>query len=268
MAFWGVEVKPGKPFAHKCDGLGGRLHISMATLGFGCATAKSILQCNVGNKSPVYLCSLSSGMSESLQLNLEFEEVDDVIFSVVGPRSIHLCGYYLGRGQNTNINEESESYGEDIANTETERSDYNDEDDYEDSFIDDDGDPEVYPPSPISDEGMLNYASKVKKSRGRHRQLRRKYRSVESDDDKSFEENKIVDSNMHDHAKTPDEDSMPISSLFKRKPIARVLDLEMDVSDDTREGDSGNKNGVDGCNGISNSNSKDDNVLVNSQTHR
>lgn len=51
---------------------------------------------------------------------------------------------------------ERESYGEDIANTETERSDCSDEDDYEDSFIDDDADPEVYPPSPISNEGMLD----------------------------------------------------------------------------------------------------------------
>lgn len=52
---------------------------------------------------------------------------------------------------------ERESYGEDIADTETERSDHSDEDDYDDSFIDDDGDPAVFPPSPISNEGTLKY---------------------------------------------------------------------------------------------------------------
>ena len=67
-------------------------------MGLGKATAKSVLQCNVGNKSPVFLCSLYPEKTESLQLNLEFEEVDEVIFSVIGPRSIHLSGYYLGGG--------------------------------------------------------------------------------------------------------------------------------------------------------------------------
>jgi FK506-binding nuclear protein len=33
--------------------------------------------------------------SESLQLGLEFEEADDVVFSVLGPRSIYLSGYYM-----------------------------------------------------------------------------------------------------------------------------------------------------------------------------
>lgn len=47
-----------------------------------------------------------------------------------------------------------EPCGEDIADTETERSEDSDEDDYEDSFIDDD-DPEVYPPSLISDGGGI-----------------------------------------------------------------------------------------------------------------
>lgn len=77
-------------------------------MGFGgIATPKSTLQCNVGNKSPVYLCSLYPGKTESLQLNLELEEVDDVVFSVIGPRSIHLCGYYLAGARNTNAFEES-----------------------------------------------------------------------------------------------------------------------------------------------------------------
>lgn len=76
-------------------------------MGFGNATSKSLLQCNVGNRSPVYLCSLYPEKGESLQLNLEFEEVDEVIFSVIGPRSIHLSGYYLDRVRNSGVNFDS-----------------------------------------------------------------------------------------------------------------------------------------------------------------
>ncbi|RYR11424.1 hypothetical protein Ahy_B04g068950 isoform B [Arachis hypogaea] len=110
MAFWGVEVKSGRPFIHKYDDSKGRLHISMATLGFGSATTRSTLQCNVGNSSPVYLCSLYPGSTESLQLNLELEEVDQVVFTVIGARSIHLCGYYLGRTSRTAIFHGDSSY--------------------------------------------------------------------------------------------------------------------------------------------------------------
>lgn len=50
-----------------------------------------------------------------------------------------------------------ESYGEDIANTDTEGSiPRSEEDEYEDSFIDDD-DPEVLPPSPVSTDGGMVY---------------------------------------------------------------------------------------------------------------
>lgn len=65
-------------------------------MGLGAATKRSILQCNVGNKSPVYLCCLNPEKNECLQLHLEFDEADEVMFSVLGPRSVHLAGYYLG----------------------------------------------------------------------------------------------------------------------------------------------------------------------------
>ncbi|XP_054779875.1 peptidyl-prolyl cis-trans isomerase FKBP43-like isoform X3 [Prosopis cineraria] len=244
MAFWGVEVKPGKSFTHKFDDFKGRLHVSMATLGVGSAPAKSRLQCNVGNSSPVYLCSLSSGTNESLQLHLEFEEVDDVIFSVIGPRSIHLCGYYLGNSRRTNVIEESESYGEDIANTETDRSNCSEEDEYEDSFIDDDANPDVYPGSPISREEEV---SPVNKHKGSRRRLQRKQQRVDSDDD-----------------------GVPISSLYKTKATAKVLSEEMDVSDDRRESDGSQKKGKDEDNNDikPNSKSKAGNILLDTKTHR
>lgn len=51
-----------------------------------------------------------------------------------------------------------ESYGEDIADSETQRSVNSEEDKYDDSFIDDDDpEPEVYPSSPVSDSGGTRY---------------------------------------------------------------------------------------------------------------
>jgi FK506-binding nuclear protein len=42
----------------------------------------------------VYLCALVSGQSETCNLDFEFEE-KLVTFSVLGPRSVHLAGYYV-----------------------------------------------------------------------------------------------------------------------------------------------------------------------------
>ncbi|KAK6135270.1 hypothetical protein DH2020_030991 [Rehmannia glutinosa] len=85
MAFWGIEVKPGKPYVHRSDAEGGRLHVSQATLGTGSSTKKSIVQCKVGDKKPIYVCSLLPERLETCALNLEFEEDDEVTFSIIGP---------------------------------------------------------------------------------------------------------------------------------------------------------------------------------------
>lgn len=79
--------------------------LNQATLGTGSATKKSILQVNVGDKSPVYLCTLLPDKTESCSLNLEFDEDDDVKFSVVGPTSIHLSGFVQG-----DVEHECDSY--------------------------------------------------------------------------------------------------------------------------------------------------------------
>ncbi|CAA0809709.1 Peptidyl-prolyl cis-trans isomerase FKBP43 [Striga hermonthica] len=99
MAFWGIEVKPGKPITHNCEKARGRLRISQATLGIGDATISSTVQCNIGTRSPVMLCVLMPGKMEFFHLNLEFEEADDVVFSVIGPRSVYLTGYYVQKIQ-------------------------------------------------------------------------------------------------------------------------------------------------------------------------
>ncbi|KAL8227991.1 hypothetical protein R6Q57_015575 [Mikania cordata] len=181
----GIEVKPGKPYTHSSKNGSGRLRISQATLAIGTATLKSLVQCNVGDKRPVLLCALLPNKTESLQLDLEFDEAEDVIFSVVGPRGVYLTGYYVGHNRHSHMQDESESFGEDIANSETHESNHTDEDEYEDSFINDD-EPEPLTPSPVSsnrEEGEERDFSKKRNGDGRHKRLKKKYQSIESDDE-------------------------------------------------------------------------------------
>ncbi|RWV99321.1 hypothetical protein GW17_00037780, partial [Ensete ventricosum] len=92
--------------------------------------------------------------AETCHLELEFDEDNDVVFSVLGQRSVHLCGYYLGacRGHGDGGDETwsfSDSYGEDIGEEDSESygSFDSEEDEYESDFIDD-GDIEMFPSSP------------------------------------------------------------------------------------------------------------------------
>ncbi|BBG97422.1 FKBP-like peptidyl-prolyl cis-trans isomerase family protein [Prunus dulcis] len=256
MAFWGTEVKPGKPFAHIFDGLKGRLHISVATLGTGTATKKSILQCNVGNKSPVYLCSLFPEKAESLQINVEFEESEEVIFSVIGPRSVHISGYYLGGHRHRNLDDNSESYGEDIADSETQRSVNSEEDKYDDSFIDDD-DPEVYPSSPVSDSGdsgsgypeEISNKKKPQNGKGGRRRLRKMYQLSESE------------------MESEDEDRCPIASL-KTKSASKSTTEEVEEKVEKRTVDTSSKKTEDGVFNATESIKDGDDVDVGGQSKR
>ncbi|KAL6965012.1 peptidylprolyl isomerase [Sarracenia purpurea var. burkii] len=218
-----VEVKPGKPFNHSFDRVRGRLHISQATLGIGSSPKKSLVQCNVGDKSPVFLCALLPDKTESCHLDLEFEEGDEVLFSVIGPRSVHLTGYYLGNGRHSNINDDTDSYGEDIANTETEESARcSDEDEYEDSFIDDDN-PEVCPSSPVSNDGVVDEDmldnEKTKERKFTRKRLKKKYQAIESDDDNNSQQKKIVNEcqGISGIESEDEEDNFPISSFCKSR---------------------------------------------------
>ncbi|KAL1546463.1 peptidylprolyl isomerase [Salvia divinorum] len=206
MAFWGVEVKPGKPVIHSCEKAIGRLRISQATLGISDATKKSIVQCNVGKKSPVLLCALLPNQTESCHLDLEFEEADDVVFSVIGPRSVYLTGYYIRQIQQSGHQSDSESYGMDIQNSQTEESSYQtDDDEYEDSFIDDDEEPQSFSPSPVSrrkEDETASESDKPNNAKGRRGRLKKNRQVVESDDASSN--------------KSEDDDGF-LLSIFKNK---------------------------------------------------
>ncbi|OMO99235.1 hypothetical protein CCACVL1_03881 [Corchorus capsularis] len=219
MAFFGIEVKPGKPFIH--HPLNSRLHLSQATLGNGSAIKKSIVQCNLGNKSPVFLCCLYPDKTECCQLNLEFEEAHKVVFSVIGPRSVHLTGYYVSR--NHPNAESEESYGEDIGDTETERSENSEESEYGGSFINDD-DPETIPSSPDSsaqrNEDMLDL-KKSNDGKKTWRRLRKKYQLISESENDNSSLRKVSAAAVEEVSDSEVEDALTISSLFREETDKR-----------------------------------------------
>ncbi|KAL2939036.1 Peptidyl-prolyl cis-trans isomerase FKBP53 [Bienertia sinuspersici] len=207
MAFWGVEIKSGKPFTLSPDKSCGRLRISQATLGVGSSNNKCLVQCNVGKKTPVMLCCLLPDKTESCPLELEFEEAEEVTFSVVGPRTVYLTGYFLGNSRRLlGGDDESESYGEDVGVTDSE--DFSNDGDYEqDSFIDD-NDPEEFSPSPSSSfETNKTKAGTKKNSRKR---LKKKYELSESEDDGAISSKKTKDVPV---VEIDEENQLPISFL-------------------------------------------------------
>ncbi|XP_078447977.1 FK506 BINDING PROTEIN 53 [Wolffia australiana] len=141
MAFWGVEVKPGKSFTLTHDSSRGALRITQATLGNGTASKRTVVQCSVANEQPVLLCSLLPDKSESCSLDLEFEEEDEVVFSVVGPRSVHLTGYFVNESRhNVEDSEDSDSYGGDVWEIGSDASGSGDDEDFMNRSDDDDDD--------------------------------------------------------------------------------------------------------------------------------
>ncbi|XP_042036099.1 peptidyl-prolyl cis-trans isomerase FKBP53-like [Salvia splendens] len=145
MAFWGIEVKPGTPYTLS-DEERGRLHVTQATLGSGESTKKSILQCEVGDKDPIYLCSLLPDKLETCPLNLEFEEDKKVTFSIVGPQSVHLSGFFYGDESEDEDESDEDGYGccyeEDdamgIGSEDEEDFDYDSEDEEDEDCSEDD----------------------------------------------------------------------------------------------------------------------------------
>lgn len=218
MTFWGVEVKPGRPISFNAEDLNGKLILTQATLGTGSATKKSTLQVNVGDKSPVFICTLLPDKSECCSLNLELDEDDDVKFSVVGPTSIHLCGFVQ---RDLGDDYDSDSYGEDIAETESESSDYDSEDEYEDGFIND-VDDTMFPPSPVRNSGVVIEEivddEKAANDNGGTKKTKKKKHLANSDNDNKAEQQIVVKENTGSLVlESEDEDGFPVSSSHKKE---------------------------------------------------
>jgi len=69
------------------------LCIFQATLGNLESVGWSTIECSVGSMMPVRLCALKS-TSGMYRLDLEYDEEQNVVFSVIGDSSVHLAGYY------------------------------------------------------------------------------------------------------------------------------------------------------------------------------
>ncbi|CAN1137058.1 Peptidyl-prolyl cis-trans isomerase FKBP43 [Linum perenne] len=92
MAFWGAEVALGELLTHHSGGPS--LRLTQAILGkiIDGSSGKCSVECTVGCKAPVNLCILILGVCETCPINVDFDECDDVVFSVVGIASVHLIG--------------------------------------------------------------------------------------------------------------------------------------------------------------------------------
>lgn len=87
--------------------------IIQATLGAGLSKEKSVIQCSIGDKAPISLCSLLPNKIECCPLNLEFDDDDEPVeFSVNGDRSIHLSGFleYYEENEDDYEHDEDDSY--------------------------------------------------------------------------------------------------------------------------------------------------------------
>ncbi|PHT48642.1 Peptidyl-prolyl cis-trans isomerase FKBP53 [Capsicum baccatum] len=128
--------------------------LEQATSSTGSTSMTSIVQCQVGDKKAICICSLLPEKQERCLLNLEFEEDhEDITFLVIGSHSVHLSGFFYGESEDCFGDEyASDPYEEGAAEIDSESSDsikFEDvaEDGDKDGSTDDAF--SMYPPSPI-----------------------------------------------------------------------------------------------------------------------
>ncbi|XVF09706.1 hypothetical protein REPUB_Repub07fG0118400 [Reevesia pubescens] len=254
MGFWGIEVKPGKPHPYHSDNVRGKLHITQATLGLGSSEERTVLQCSVGHKSPIILCSLLPNRNETCSLDLKFDEDDDLVaFSVIGPRSIHLSGYFVADdGDHLRDEYESDSYAEDIAETESgdESSDYDSEDEYDDGFIDDD-DLEFFPPSPVPNSGVVIEEimddEKPTNGNGESKRFKKKNKLTDSEDKDNSQHQLFVKRGAGVTVlESEDEDGFPASVSRKSKDAIQESQPETEKQKEKLMTEEGKKTTEDG----------------------
>ncbi|XP_023542948.1 peptidyl-prolyl cis-trans isomerase FKBP53-like [Cucurbita pepo subsp. pepo] len=236
MGFWGIEVKPGKPYPYHSDNVPGKLRVTQATLGSGSSKERSIVQCSVGHRSPIFLCSLIPNKIESCPLNLEFEEDDLVAFSVIGPQSIHLSGYFVAdEGNFIRDDYESDSFGEDIAETDTEDSSECDTgDEYDDEFIDDEDDeyPGIFSNSSVPKSGVVIEEivddEKSNDANGQAKKVK-KNKSSDSEDNRNSQRQIVLKRNVQNAvSESEDEDGFPLPTKSKSKVNIQKLESEQE----------------------------------------
>ncbi|CAN1842665.1 Peptidyl-prolyl cis-trans isomerase FKBP53 [Linum perenne] len=213
--FWGIEVKPGESRTYESENENETLYITQATLGVGSSTERTILQCSVDEKSPVFLCSLLPEKTESCTLNLVFRDDEVVSFSVVGETSVHISGYVAVDEEGC----EHEEHGEDIAETESDEStdfEYGDEDE-EDDFIDDDEEEgfNVFGSSPARKSGVVieEIVDDEEPEKGKKKDKKKKNKKKEeSESGKQI----VLKNSLPDAVvESEDEDGFPVSATVE-----------------------------------------------------
>ncbi|PHT48643.1 Peptidyl-prolyl cis-trans isomerase FKBP53 [Capsicum baccatum] len=95
-----------------------------ATSSTGSTSMTSIVQCQVGDKKAICICSLLPEKQERCLLNLEFEEDHADTFLVIGSHSVHLSGFFYGESEDCFGDEyASDPYEEGAAEIDSESSD-------------------------------------------------------------------------------------------------------------------------------------------------
>ncbi|WVZ85817.1 hypothetical protein U9M48_032685, partial [Paspalum notatum var. saurae] len=256
-SFWGVEVKPGKPYTLTHGDCGGRLRLTQATLGVevgkggNAGGKKCVLQCSVQSKDPVFLCVLVPDQSETCHLELEFEE-EEVTFSVIGPRSIHLAGYYI-----------TDVYGEDMSDSDDGSDSLQGSD--EDGFVEHDNDGNMVMYSDSEDDDS-EYDSESDDEEMAYNQHRGKssvvIEEIQEDDKPAVAEVQKGSNNKQSSengdksqlqlaVRTPpaesleseDEDGFPVSFSESKKSFENVLNNKGGKNKDTSNEDRKRKSG-------------------------
>ncbi|KAK9075214.1 hypothetical protein SSX86_003535 [Deinandra increscens subsp. villosa] len=216
MAFWGIELKPGKPHLHQFDDERGRLHLSQATLGSGKSKEKAMVVCNVGDKKPIYLCSLLPRKMETCSLNIEFEEYDEVTFSVEGPHSIHLSGFFYGEKPNSD-EDDYESDSDEDGSLEGVEIDSGDDNEFDFDEADDLSDDEmnVFPSSNAPNSGVRieEIVDDEKPNENAvSEQSKKKNKRASNNNDDTQQQIVLKSSSNVPELESEDEDGFPISS--------------------------------------------------------
>ncbi|XP_021717807.1 uncharacterized protein LOC110685564 isoform X2 [Chenopodium quinoa] len=96
--FCGIKVMPGKPVTVSlpCNSFKS-LHISQATLEYKKPEdikMRSLVFVNYDGQDDILICSLRVSQCDMAVLKLDFHGPQDIVFSLTGPRGVHLAGYF------------------------------------------------------------------------------------------------------------------------------------------------------------------------------
>ena len=192
----------------------------------------------MGGDSPIFLCSLSWSKVESCPWNLELEGDESVAFSVIGPQSIYLSGYFRVDSKDDDAEYyDTDSDGEDIVETDEDESSYDTEDDYENEFVDD-SDLEMFSPSNVPNSGVVieEIVEDEKPATGSNQSKRLKKSQLnESDDNKNFQCQIVAKSgNGVQVLESEDEDGFPIAGSHKGKSDEQKLAAKGEEREDKK----------------------------------